>query len=359
MGLTPRYSCIFVRRFCPRACSYCLARDVRGDGRLLKPEEWAQALHILESHGVVFHLILGNELFSYPNCVELVRELKPFHGRYAIYSTFPHKWAKKWLDPCIDAGLYNISGGVDVVDGIVGGTGDFDVDDKSRTVLQWLTYCKQRGVPDVHATVTIHRYNYKHLYPILDICTERGIWVALNLVEYSMDGKHDFYRSKEHMTDWLIPDDEREQFRDAMYALAAEMRTGRWLAQVPPSYFEEVGDRELAQTPWHCSQPVLINVEEDGMLRACGYRGPLKQPRSVFELGDGRLTMEEYCRLQRECTSECPGCGGGGGAWSYWWQSELYERYRAATAGTEGDRVLQEHFPGHEFEKLLHQHGLK
>ena len=73
--ITPRYSCIFIRRLCPRKCSYCWSKDVRGDGHLLSLMQWAEALRILESHGVVFHLILGNELFSYPWRVELVKEL--------------------------------------------------------------------------------------------------------------------------------------------------------------------------------------------------------------------------------------------------------------------------------------------
>ncbi len=94
--VTPRYSCIFVRRACPRECSYCLAKDVRGEGKLLSPKQWGEALRILESHGVVFHLILGNELFAYPQPAELVRELLPFWGRYAVYSTFPTVLTKKW-----------------------------------------------------------------------------------------------------------------------------------------------------------------------------------------------------------------------------------------------------------------------
>jgi len=343
----PRYSCIFVRRFCPRDCSYCIAKDVRGKGRLLSPEEWAEALRILESHGVVFHLILGNELFAYPQCVELVKVLKEFWGRYAVYSTFPKRWAEKLLDKCIDAGLYNISGGVDVWPGL--STGDKDVDDKADAVLRWLEYSKNRGVPDVHATITIHRYNYDKLWPLLDYCTDRGIWTAASVVEYSADGKHDFYGPKSVMQRWLIPENERSKFRDEMYRLAAEIRKGRWTMQVPPKYFEEIGDREYAQNPWHCSKSAIVHVEEDGALRACNYRGPLKEHHSIFELADGGgLTIEEYCRLQRECADECPGCGGGGGAWSYWWQAEEWLKGRTDV----GDKVFQVHYPGYEFERI-------
>lgn len=346
--LTPRYSCIFVKRSCPRACSYCIAKDVRGDGDLMKPDQWIEALRILEDHGVVFHLILGNELLSYPWRVELVQKLKEFHGRYAVYSTFPGKLAERWLDPCIEAGLYNISGGVDVWPGLE--TGDHDVDRKSNAVLFWLSYALSRGVPDVQATITIHRHNYDKLRPLLDICTKKGIWVGASLVEYSRDGRHDFYGPKHVMQDWLIPEDERGKFRDEMHQLAKEIRTGRWKMQVPPSYFEEMGDREYAQEPWHCSEPLLIHLEEDGNLRACNYRGPLKEKHSVFELAvGGGLSMAEYIKLQRECTSECPGCGGGGGAWSYWWMAEMWQHGSLP----KGDQVFQTHYPGYEFEKTL------
>lgn len=353
--VTPRYSCMFVRRFCPRSCSYCLAKDIRGQGKLLTPAEWGLALEILETHGVVFHLILGNELLSYRagsyDCVDLIRALRPFWGRYAMYSTFPLKWTEKWLDKVIDAGLYNISGGVDVWPGLL--TGDKHVDDKASRVMFYLDYCLKRGVPDVQATVTIHRHNYDKLAPILDLCTEKGIWVGASLVEYSSDGKHDFYKGFDAMKDWLIPEAERGRFREEMYKLAEQIRTGRWLMQVPPMYFEEMGEREYAQQPWHCSLPLLVHLEEDGMLRACSYRGTLKEPMSVFELGPGgKLSMQDYVAAQQSCTTECPGCGGGGGAWSYWWMAQQF--HRAIQMGDPlGDKVFQTHFPGWEFEKRL------
>ncbi len=345
--ILPRYSCIFIRRYCPRNCGYCIAKDVRGEDKGLTPDQWIDALRILEDNGIVFHLILGNELLAYPHVVEFVEKLNEFRERYAVYSTFPQPWTDKWLDLVIDAGLWNISGGIDVVGTLK--TGDIDVDDKSESVLKWLIYCKARGVPDIHATVTMHRHNYDKLESILDLCTEEGIWVALNMIEYSLDGKHDFYKDKEGMVDWLIPDSEKGKFRDTMYHLAEQIRTERWMIQVPPRYFEEVGDREYNNNPWHCSEPLIIHLEEDGFLRACSYRGPLKERHSVFELGDGRLTMEQYANMQLESTSECPGCGGGGGAWSYWWQAEEWLKGDQSV----GDKVFQIHTPGYEFEKTI------
>lgn len=344
--ITPRYSCIFIRRFCPRNCSYCLAKDVRGKGKLLRPEQWRDALRILEDNGVVFHLILGNELFTYPWPVEFVKMLKEFWGRYAIYSTFPEPWASKYLDKCIDVGLYNISGGVDVWPGLQ--TGDEDVDDKSDSVLRWLVYAKQRGVSDVQATVTIHRRNYLKLEPLFDLLTKHGVWIGLSKVEFSIDGRHDFYGTKEVLKDWIIEDEQVERFRDEMYRLAEIVESGRWRMQVPSEYFRLLGDLEVAQRSWHCSLPVIIHIEEDGSLRVCNYRGPLSEEHSVFELSDGSFTMEDYVRLQKIETSKCPGCGIGG-AWSYWWMSEYWFEGNTSL----GDQVFQKHLPGYEFERNL------
>jgi MoaA/NifB/PqqE/SkfB family radical SAM enzyme len=303
-------------------------------------------LRILESHGIVFHLILGNELFTYPDPVGLVEALRPFWGRYAIYSTFPPGYAKRYLDPCIEAGLYNISGGVDVPAGMK--TGDRHVDRKSSEVLYWLDYCHTHGVPDVQATVTIHRHNYDKLEPLLDYCTERDIWVGCSLVEASPDGKHDFYGSVDSMRDWLIPENERGRFRSAMSRLASQVSSGRWKMQVPPSYFEEMGEREVDRDPWHCSLPLLIHVEEDGVLRACSYRGGLDERYTVFDLREGgSLSMSRYIEMQQRKTRQCPGCGVGGGAWSYWYMAEEWQKGLVEL----GDQVFQRHVPGYEFER--------
>lgn len=349
---TPRYSCIFISRKCPRTCSYCRSKDVRGESGLLSVEQWRDALRTLEQNGVVFHLILGNELFTYPDPVGFVKMMNEFYGRYATYTTFPPGFRARYLDAVIEAGIYNISSGVDVWPGLL--TGDKAVDRKSAEALYWLSYCLDHGVPDVQGTVTIHSKNYDKLEPLFDLLTEKKIWIGCSLVEASADGQHEFYGDATSMQEWLIPEDARSKFRDEMYRLATEIRKGRWMMQVPPSYFEEMGDREYERRPWHCSVPILITIEEDGTLKSCGYRGKLGEKWSVFDLAHGGgLSMVQYAALQREKTAQCPGCGVGGGAWSYWWMGERFEELRNLTMDTLGDKVFQIHVPGHEFEELL------
>jgi MoaA/NifB/PqqE/SkfB family radical SAM enzyme len=348
MKVVPRYSCIFMDRYCPRNCSYCLAKKVRGKEPVLKPKQWAKALHILEDHGVKFHVILGNELLTYQHDpIELVKELKPFWERYGMYSTFPEPWASKLMDKILDVGIYNLSGGVDVWPGLK--TGDKNVDNKANSVLQWLLYAKEKGVPDIQVQITIHRHNYNKLEPLLNLCTKKGLWVGCSLIEYSADGKHDFYPTKDKMENWLIPNEEKEQFRDSMFSLAEKVQSGRWMMQLPPDYFRELGIRELENKPWHCSRPILIHLEEDGALRACSYRGPLEERHTIFEFESGSFTMDDYIRLQRNVTKKCPGCSGGGGIWSYWWMAEHWLKGEVEV----GDKVFQVHKPGYEFDKTI------
>lgn len=312
----------------------------------MSPEEWAKAFSIMEDNGIRFHLILGNELFSYPDPVGLIRALKPFWGRYAVYSTFPPGWSKRLLDEIIDAGLYNMSAGVDVWAGLK--TGDAHVDAKADAGLKGLLYCKQRSVPDLQATVTIHRFNYDRLIPLFDLISRHGIYIGCSTIQVSADGKHDFYGPVGPMDRWRIPGEHKGRFIREMRKIAQEARKGRWLLQVPPSYFEAVAELYESERVWHCSLPMILSVEEDGSLRGCAYRGTIKKRMSVFDLAT-EGAMELYVREQREVTSLCPGCSVDGGPWSYWWMAEFWTKGDIEV----GDEVFRTHKLGHLFEETV------
>ena len=332
--VTPRYASIFIQRFCPRNCKYCKAKYVRGI-RLLRPEEWIEAFDILWGEGVSFFLILGNEVLCYPWIVELVKMLREngFYGKYAMYSTFPEPWYSDLREKLVDAGLYNISCGVDVVEGA-----DFDRDiaEKSLRGLRELLWFKERGVPDLQATVTIHRYNYKLLPKIFDTITKCGIWIGSSIIEYSEDGSHDFFGTREEVGDFLIPESEYGEFEKMLKYVAGEIRRGRWMVQPPPEYFEFLAESK-GRAVWHCSLPLIIHIEEDGSLRSCTYRRGVRTHRyTVFDIGK-KISMEDYANLQRLDCSECPGCG----AWSYWWMAEFYYRRGEMELN---DKVFQQHY---------------
>jgi hypothetical protein len=93
-----------------------------------------------------------------------------------------------------------------------------------------------------------------------------------------------------------------------------------------------------------------LGMDSSILVHNCGYRGGLNKKYSVFDLREGgSLSMADYVRMQQEKTSQCPGCGVGGGAWSYWWLAESFMRGDQQV----GDKVFQTHVPGYEFEKTL------
>jgi len=330
--VTPRYAVLYLERWCPRSCSYCSARLVKVN-RLLKPEEWIRAFEVLKDVGVKFFLVLGNEVLVYPWIVDLVRMLREngFWGMYALYSTFPEPWYSMLRHRLVEAGLYNISAGVDVLPNAL--TGDSSIDEKSIWGLEQLVWFKEHGVPDVEATITIHRFNYRHLEALLDVVTSKGIWGNVNMVHYSQDGKHDFYGTRRGLEGFLIPESERAEFRSVMYRLASQVRSGRWMFFPPPEYLELLGD--LGGEPsWHCSLPLFVSIEADGELRLCGYRPFFKhRGYSIFDIGK-RISIEDYVKWFSEEQAECPGC-----VWGCPYTAEYWFRRDVDF----GDRVFQSH----------------
>lgn len=236
MDVSPRYAVVFFNRACPRACGYCRSRLVRV-GRLLSPAEWIRAFEILSDHGVRFFQVLGNEVLTYPWIVELTRMLREngFYGSYAFYTTFPEPWYSRLRERLVEAGLYNISAGVDVVAGAVP---DGHIMEKSIVGLEGLIWFKEHGVPDVHATVTIHRHNYRRLHEVARVATRHRIWTGYSMVGYSPDGLHDFYGTRNELADFLI--DDPNDFARWMNWFADLVELGVYAVHSPPQYFREL-----------------------------------------------------------------------------------------------------------------------
>ncbi|MEM1684590.1 MAG: radical SAM protein [Nanopusillaceae archaeon] len=331
MDVSPRYAVVFFNRACPRECGYCRSRLVRV-GRLLGPAEWIRAFEILRDHGVRFTMVLGNEVLTYPWIVELTRMLREngFYGSYALYTTFPEPWYSRLRERLVEAGLYNISAGVDVVAGAVP---DRHITEKSIVGLEGLIWFKEHGVPDVHATVTIHRHNYRRLHEVARAATRHRIWTIYSLVGYSPDGLHDFYGTRDELADFLI--DDPNDFARWMNWFADLVELGVYAVQSPPQYFRELARVGGEPTRLHCSLPLTISVEADGTLRLCGYRPFYGEGRrhSVFELGS-KISMDDYVRWWREEAARCPGCG-----WVCWYMAELWH----SIDPTFGDEVFRRH----------------
>jgi MoaA/NifB/PqqE/SkfB family radical SAM enzyme len=319
---TPTFSCIFVERYCPRACSYCRSKDVRGKHTRLTGEQWVDAIHKLDDFGIKFHLILGNEILLLgEGAITLVEGLR---GRedYAMYSTFVEPWYTRYRERLVKAGLYNISCGVDYPWWMSNNDPKDDIWKKSIAGLEGLKWFRDKGVPDIQATITVHRKNLFYVSSLLDLLTEENIWSAINIIEYSKDegkkGSHDFYGPKESLGELAFQEEDIPALKEVGKKIADGIRSGRWMVQNAPEYVENMHTHGYNQS-WHCTLPLILAVEEDGTLRGCGYRpGWRLRERTVWELGD-TLEQKEYIKLQRADNNECEGC-----FWSYWQQAELY-----------------------------------
>ncbi|MCW1309793.1 MAG: radical SAM protein [Candidatus Nanoarchaeia archaeon] len=329
--IVPRYAVIFIQRHCPRNCVYCRSRNVVPK-RLLPPEEWIEAFDILQRNGVEFFLILGNEILLYPEIVHFVRMLKEngFYGKYAMYSTFIEPQYTLLREKLVDAGLYNISAGIDIVEGYR--TGDASIDEKSLWGIEQLKWFKEHGVPDLQGTITIHEKNYRIMHEIVECLSRNGIWAGASLLEYSLDGKHDFYGGIETVKELLIRDP--IEFRKYMEWFAEGVEDGKWKMQLPPEYFRELGKHGGVPHALHCRLPLNISIEADGEIRLCGYR-PFYRNRghTVFEIGN-KIDITDYTKMYYEEAPECPGC-----SWGMWYMSEHWYRLDKKF----GDDVFQKH----------------
>ena len=328
----PRYACLFIQRYCPRKCTYCGSKDVVPEEGLLKPQEWIRAFDILSDMGVKFFLILGNEVLLYPWIIELIRALKDFgyFGRYAMYSTFVEPQYQKLRLPMVEAGLYNISCGIDIMGGT---TGDKDIDTKSIWGLEQLQWFKNHGVPDVQGTVTIHRQNYKKIPELLRYMTSKEIWAGLNFVEHKKDEKYDFF-SDDLMPSFLFREQDHVDLKRVMHEIADMVKSGEVMVQNPIEYFEHGVDL-APEMLWHCNSGLIIDIEADGTLRSCSYSNYMKERISVFRLGwkDGRKEILDKIYGGKQL---CPGC-----FWSYAWFAEHYAQKNGL------DNILDAKFQSH------------
>jgi len=183
----------------------------------------------------------------------------------------------------------------------------------------------------------VHRYSWRYLDKLADIATKNKIWLGISLIEYSADGKHDFFGTYEDLKDFLIPKEDLKEFKKYMYWFADEVEKGRWNVQVPPDYIRTIanmGGRPL----WHCSLPLVISVEADGRLRLCAYRPFYKHKAYVFDIGK-KMSLEDYAKWYMEESKTCPGC-----LWSYPWMAEYIYN------GKETDKIILAHRPKHKYD---------
>ena len=320
-----RYSCIYVNRQCPRHCPYCTERNAPLKGKELNIEQWKRVIDKLDSLGIVFNLFLGNDsLLLGKEFIDLVRYLK---GRrdYAFYTSFYPSVFEPLKEDIVKSGIYNLSAGIDFLDG------DNELGIKGKDGTRGLLWAKDIGVPDLQATLTLHKKNISVCENVVKFFSQRGIWSEINVIHWNLDGGFDFF--PERMEEFILED--TSELRKLVHDLVEGMRRKEYLIHSPPEYLLGIPIYGLNQS-WHCKNTRILTIDCDGYLRTCGYRpGRRLSSYTIFDLGD-KLTLDEYVALWKLDSSECSGC-----YWAYtWFVESFYDQY-----GTEiADRVLQEHY---------------
>ena len=319
-----RYSCVYVNRACPRHCEYCAERAAPLQGRELKVSEWKAAIAHLDSLGIKFHLVLGNDVLMLGDgLLDLIAFLK---GRtdYAMYSTMEPTLFSKYKERLLPD-LYNLSSGIDVL------YGNDSIAEKSRDGLAGLAWLRFNGIRDCQGTITIGKNNLEQVEPVVNTLSKLGIHVGLNTMHWNKDGNFDFFPDKKHLKDYVLEDTVR--LRQVIVRLREGLLSGEYLIQNPVEYLDSIPEHGTKMS-WHCTNPLLVSVDADGSLRCCGYRpGTRLRKYSVFDLGT-KLPLDKYDRLWKEDSAECPGC-----FWSYYYMIEHFTKKTPEF----GDKVFQVH----------------
>ena len=321
-----RYSCIYINRSCPRRCDYCREREAPLKiGRELTILEWKEVIRKLDDLGVVFNLFLGNDaLLLGNNFLELVKFLK---GRtdYAFYTTFKPEIFEPLKNGIAKSGIYNLSAGIDFL------SGDNELGIKGKDGTAGLLWAKKQGIPDLQATLTLHKKNIDTCEEVVKFFSQRGIWNEINVVHWDLDGGFDFF--PERMEEYALEDNLK--LRKLVKKLVNGMRSKEYLIHSPPEYLLGLPQYGVNQS-WHCRDTKIITIDADGTLRTCGYRpGKLLSEYTIFDLGN-KISLEKYKELWKKDSQVCPGC-----YWAYtWFVEEFYNKYGAEVS----DKVLQEHY---------------
>lgn len=322
-----RYTALFPTRRCNRNCVYCGSKKVQREEASI--ETWIMMIKHLYDCGSIFHTLLGNELFLLGD--GLVKIVESLRGRqdYAIYSAFPKKEYLGIRTKLLDAEIYNISAGIDILSDNLGSIGQ-----KSLSGLQGLLWFKNRGVKDVHGTITLHKASLPYVIQIADILSEHGIAMAVNTLHWNSDGEFDFFATESELKELQLTNEDFPQMKIIANTLSDGVKSGKYNMLNSPEYFDLWLDGGY-KCKGGCTKPLLLGVDSDGSLRLCGYRkGNLLCRYNVMDLGN-KLPLEKYYEIWQEDRKSCPGC-----FWIYYLVSEqtadIYGRQAA-------DNVLTHH----------------
>lgn len=348
----------FLTRACPLECSYCnIIKSPLGRRPLTKGSDWIRIFSILDSMGVTFNLILGNEPLVLGK--ELVEFVSFMRGGtpYALYTTTPEPMWSKWKDALLRAGLHGISCGIDYPKS----WWNRDVSDdikyqiiKSKSSYESMLWVLDRGAKACQGTATITSKNLALLPEVAMDLTESGIWFACNPVHWDSEFKegdnkreldkfgYDFFPPKKYIQGVTL-DNKKGEIEEAITGI----RYARDVLGANVFNEDEQLDDFAEFCPngndWHCTKPNIMSVDPDGYMRVCGYRkGKRCNQISIFDFETAPIeTTQKWLDAWYRDMLECPGC-----MWTMWNSAERHdevgERDSIDYFGRHGNELLDE-----------------
>ena len=316
-------SVMYLTRRCPYNCDYCgIVDNTRKKSDELSLEEWQRAFKILEELGVEFNLVLGNEPWLLGE--DLPKIITSSDIPSAVYTTC-HKplWDRHRDKVFMEYGMDNLSIGVDVPrsERVKG------VDDSLRKgwnawdAFDWIK--ENAPFVDCHATVTLHRGNYKTVPKVISQLDEMGVFSNINFIHWNKDGKYDFFGETRFLEHLLFKPEDYGALGDTINQVLEDQK----MLQNPEMLEQPVED--LVNMGWHCNGNPYggPTVDSDGTLRVCGYRqGERTSKFSIFDLPEKE---EEWRQAVYDDAMDCPGC-----QWSCSWMWNYWNE-KAPDKGTE------------------------
>jgi len=305
-------SVIYLTRRCPRACSYCGIKESRKTE--LSTSQWLEAFYILKKIGVQFNLILGNEPWLLGDMPIIVNE----HGTpYAVYSSaFMPLFMERRKIFFGEMGLKNFSVGIDYPPQYVESRQGEVTQEEKKSLDAWKALCWIReNYPDVECqgTITIHKKNIWYLKTLMEMLTEKGIWIGANTIHWSFQKEMDFAGEWDHR--FAL----ERSTNDLQYL--TEMAEKKKYKLHMPEYLQQENQFNLAHRMWHCRGNPYDGptVDADGTLRCCGYvKGERSSKFSIFDLPH---ELHEYRKAVMEDALRCRGC-----FWSCAWGYHFYKK---------------------------------
>jgi len=277
-------------------------------------EEWIDAFNVLHDLGVDFHLLLGNELLMKEGIVEIMDYLtNTLKVRYAFHTTSPPQIAHDILLRLIDIGITNVSSGVDILPSEAENALSSSIAAKSYYGYKGLVFCRDNGVQDIHGTITASKLNQHTIPALINLLTGSRMWIAFNTLHWAQDDGYDFFPPRTELEHLTLSEQDIKFIADDVLWQINEFGVSM---QNAPEYFEAWKEYGAALN-WHCNLPVILTVDADGSMRACGYRKGTR----CSNMHILRLDLANYWQAWEADQKECPGC-----FWGFPWQAEFYDQ---------------------------------